>query len=195
VDASTSRSVLPTPELSAVRWKARDINLTEGHLTVNQALKEVSGQLSFGKPKWNSRRTIHLPANLVKMLRGSLEGIGDTPVFTSREGQLRTDGCTGRKWGREEALVCGIHSREVSLHIRQVNRCFDDILLRGAYRPKDSLYVEKYLQGLIFYVPADKSAIGPGRYLTRYMNHTPDFTCRGNGHIRHCHTLAVFIHN
>jgi len=94
-----------TAAFTGLRWgelaglKARDINLTEGHLTVNQALKDVRGQLTFGKPKWNSRRTIHLPANLVKMLSGSLAGIGDTPVFTSREGQLlRRSNFRQRDW-------------------------------------------------------------------------------------------------
>ena len=44
--------------------------------------------LEPGPPKWGSRRTIHLPADLVEILRGSMAAIGDGNVFTSKQGKL-----------------------------------------------------------------------------------------------------------
>jgi integrase len=94
-----------TAAFTGLRWgelaglKAKDVNLAEGHLTVNHALKEVNGNFHLGEPKWNSRRTIHLPADLVEVLRGSLAAIGDGNVFTSREGTLlRRSNFRRREW-------------------------------------------------------------------------------------------------
>jgi len=88
--------------------------LAEGRLNVNQALKEVSGNLSLSDPKWNSRRTIHLNAELVGLPRGSTAAIGDGNVFTSKQGKcLRRSNFRRRIWlpavGRSVGLPMRFH--------------------------------------------------------------------------------------
>jgi len=99
------RPLVYTAAFTGLRWgelaglRAKDVNLAEGFLTVNHALKEVNGSFDLGEPKWNSRRTIHLPADLVDVLRGSLEAIGDGSVFTSEGGKyLRRSNFRRRTW-------------------------------------------------------------------------------------------------
>lgn len=85
------QSIIITAAFTGLRWgelaglRGRDINLGDHTLTVNRALKEVKGQITFGEPKWGSRRTIDLSDELVAVLNES-PVIGDRLVFTSREG-------------------------------------------------------------------------------------------------------------
>jgi len=99
------KALVFTAGSTGLRWgelaglRAKDVNLAEGHLTVNTALKEVNGRFHLVEPKYGSRRTIHLPADLVEVLRGSLAAIGEGHVFTQRNGQfLRRSNFRRRIW-------------------------------------------------------------------------------------------------
>ena len=74
-------------ELGALR--RRDVDLLHGSLTVERALKDVSGQLIFGPTKTGKVRRVGMPKFLIDMLSGhltALDGGPDSLVFRSPDG-------------------------------------------------------------------------------------------------------------
>jgi integrase len=74
-------------ELGALR--RRDVDLLHGSVSVERALKDVSGQLIFGPTKTAKARRVGLPRFLVDMLSehlAALDGGPDALVFTSPDG-------------------------------------------------------------------------------------------------------------
>lgn len=74
-------------ELGALR--RRHVDLLHGCLTVEQALKDVSGHLIFGPTKTGATRRVGMPKFLVEMFSEHLEAAGGGPdslVFTASDG-------------------------------------------------------------------------------------------------------------
>ena len=75
---------LRSSELAGLSW--RNVDLLHRTLTVEEALKEVGGQLVFGPTKTHERRTIALPKFLCDMLSERGVGASDSLVFPGPHG-------------------------------------------------------------------------------------------------------------
>jgi integrase len=75
---------LRASELTGLRW--RNVDLLHGKLTVEEALKEIGGELHFGPPKNHERRTITLSKSLCTMLEERGVGAPDALVFPGPQG-------------------------------------------------------------------------------------------------------------
>lgn len=74
-------------ELLALR--RRNADLLHGHLTVEEALKDVSGHLIFGPTKTATTRRVGMPKFLVEMFNDHFEaerGSPDSLIFAARDG-------------------------------------------------------------------------------------------------------------
>lgn len=103
---TTSELLVRTALNTGMRWselaglKAKFLDLDAGTIRVEETLTEAAGRLVTAPPKTRaSRRTIALPASLVRLLRAHVTAIADAYVFTTATGApLRRTNWRRRVW-------------------------------------------------------------------------------------------------